>query len=156
MDLPKAKLAMIYSCSGKPLASQPKTPRPQTPRPQSPRALRVTPTPSFLGYLQHLGILRHLGHGRETGAQAPHSACLTIALAGTMHPLPRGQAGQAQQQHQHQARQPRAVHVRVVVDKSTGAATTDNTDKNTTRKELKNSSSSRTINNNNGDRKCAS
>lgn len=153
MDLPKAKLAMIYSCSSKPLASQPKTPRTQTARPQSTRALRVTPTPSFLGYLQHLGILRHLGHGRETGAQAAHSACLTIALAGTMHPLPRGQAGQAQQQQQHQARQPRAMHVRVVVDKSTGAATTD---KNRTRKELKNSSSSRTINNNNGDRKCAS
>lgn len=151
MDLPKAKLAMIYSCSSKPLASQPKTPRTQTARPQSTRALRVTPTPSFLGYLQHLGILRHLGHGRETGAQAAHSACLTIALAGTMHPLPRGQAGQAQQQQQ--ARQPRAMHVRVVVDKSTGAATTD---KNRTRKELKNSSSGRTINNNNGDRKCAS
>lgn len=73
----------------------------------------------FAGYLQHLGILGHLGHGTEAGAHAAHNACLAIALRGTVHPLLTAGVGQQADQTgqaQRQARQPRAAHV---VDKST-------------------------------------
>lgn len=141
MDLPKAKLAMIYAL----------LPNPPTTNPGTPTRYPVS---VFVGYLQHLSVLGHLGHGSEAGAHAAHNACLAIALRRTVHPLPTGgvgqQAGQTGQA-QRQARQPRAAHV---VDKSTQhKKAADNRQKH--QNNLRTQAAA-TINNLEGNRKCPS